>query len=68
MGEFYFSAVQAAPVSSTPSVSSANAALAQQKPSSTEQIDCSKWVAKKGYSLDWVEKRTGKRQPGFGRT
>jgi hypothetical protein len=29
---------------------------------------CHEWIAKRGYSVNYVEKRVGKRQPGFGRS
>jgi hypothetical protein len=28
---------------------------------------CGPWLKKKGYSVDYVEQRAGRRQPGFGR-
>jgi hypothetical protein len=29
---------------------------------------CHDWIAKRGFSVNYVEQRVGKRQPGFGRT
>ena len=29
------------------------------------QRDCANWIEQKGYSTDYVEQRTGKRQPGL---
>jgi hypothetical protein len=26
---------------------------------------CAQWIARKGYSVNYIEQRTGKRQPGF---
>jgi hypothetical protein len=31
----------------------------------TFAIDCKEWIDKKGYSADFIEAKTGKRQPGF---
>jgi hypothetical protein len=36
-------------------------ALAQNEPFA---VRCKQWIEKKGYSLDYIEHRTGKRQPG----
>ena len=36
-------------------------ALAQNEPFA---VRCKQWIEKKGYSLDYIEQRTGKRQPG----
>ncbi len=31
----------------------------------TFAIDCKEWIDKKGYSTDYIEAKTGKRQPGL---
>ncbi len=36
-------------------------AQAQREPFA---VRCQQWIEKKGYSLDYIEQRTGKRQPG----
>jgi hypothetical protein len=38
---------------------------AAAQPASDFQRECGDWLSKKGYSADYIEQKTGKRQPGF---
>ena len=43
-----------------------DAAAQTRRPGSAEWLEhCKRWIERKGYPVDYVEQRTGKRQPGF---
>ena len=44
------------------------AASASSAQGTGSQRDCSEWVAKKGYSVDYIQMKTGKRQRGMADT
>jgi hypothetical protein len=52
----------AAAVALTISLLWSGTSLAQ---SASFMADCQKWIAQKGYSTDYIELKTGKRQPGL---